>query len=184
MELFDANQIRKAASQSIGRGAITEDYSLDPERVCQVLNEALATEVLCMLRYWNHQITAKGIMAPQIAAEFAEHAEEEEKHAHKLAVRIDQLGGIPELAPAAVAKNAQTLYQTADTLEELIQINLVAERMVIEMYRKMINWVGGQDPTTRRVLEEILADEEEHASDLANLLGGNKKAGATLRRSA
>ena len=167
---YDVEQIRRQAKQSITKGAVTEDYPLDLKRTHELLNEALATEILCVLRYRHHQIIAKGINFPQVAAEFQEHADSEQEHMMMLAERIDQLGGDPDLNPATVSTRSAAEYGRGTTLADMIKEDLVAERVVIEIYRRLITWFGAADPTTRRMLEHILADEEEHASDLASLL--------------
>ena len=163
-------QIRGAANRALHLGPITETYSLDVDEACAKLNRALASEVLCVLRYRHHEIIAKGLNAPQVVAEFREHAENEEEHARRIADRINQLGGDPQLEPNLVAKNTATEYGSATELMAMVREDLVAERVVIEVYREMIAWFGSADPTSRRMLEEILADEEEHASDLADIL--------------
>lgn len=168
--LFNIEEIRKQAMTAMGQGAVTGDYPLDIEKACQILNEALATEIQCVLRYRHHQIIAKGINFPQVAAEFKEHAESEERHVFALAERIDQLGGDPDMNPATIAQRAATDYGNSRDLIEMIREDLVAERIVIEVYRQMIDWFATGDPTTRRLLERILADEEEHANELADLL--------------
>lgn len=169
-EFMDVNEIRRNASRSLDEGAVTADYPLDKEQACALLNEALASEILCVLRYRHHQVIAKGINYPQVAAEFKEHAEEEMDHALKLAERIDQLGGDPDMNPATINKRSATEYGSSGDLITLIREDLVAERVAIDVYRRMITWFGDADPTTRRLLEHILADEEEHATDLADLL--------------
>ncbi|HSQ63415.1 MAG TPA: ferritin-like domain-containing protein [Polyangiaceae bacterium] len=169
-QLYDVEKVRREARQSIEEGAVTKDYPLDLDRALSLLNEALATEIVCVLRYRHHEVTAKGIDSPQVAAEFAEHAEVEQKHMMALAERIDQLGGNPELDPALVAKRSATEYGKATTLTEMVKDDLVAERVVIEIYRRLVGWFGNGDPTTRRLVEQILADEEEHANELADLL--------------
>lgn len=168
--LFNIDEIRKQAITSMNQGAVTGDYPLDVERACQILNEALATEILCVLRYRHHQIVAKGINFPQVAAEFKEHADNEEEHVRMLAERIDQLGGDPDMNPATILQRSATEYGAKGDLLDMIRDDLVAERIVIEVYRQMIEWFGAGDSTTRRLLEKILADEEEHANDLADLL--------------
>ncbi len=168
--LFNIEEIRRHAMTSMNQGAVTGDYPLDIERACQILNEALATEILCVMRYRHHAIVAKGINFPQVAAEFKEHAANEDEHVWALAERIDQLGGDPDFNPATVAARSATEYGSSGDLLEMIREDLVAERIVIEVYRQMIDWFGHNDPTTRRLLEKILADEEEHANDLADLL--------------
>lgn len=152
------------------KGAVTHDYPLDLPRTYVLLNEALGSEILCVLRYRHHQIVAKGIDNPQVAAEFAEHADDEQKHMMLIAERIDQLGGNPDFNPATVVARASTEYGTSDVLTGMIEEDLVAERVAIEIYRKLIRWFGNDDPTTRRMLETILADEEDHANDLADLI--------------
>lgn len=169
-KLYDIDKVRKEAEQSIEDGAVTKDYPLDLKRTHELLNEALASEILCVLRYRHHQVVAKGIDFPQVAAEFAEHAASEERHVLMIAERIDQLGGDPDLNPATVAHRSATEYGKHTGLTEMIKEDLVAERVVIEIYRAMIAWFGNDDPTSRRMLEKILEEEEEHANDLASLL--------------
>ncbi len=168
--VYNLDDIKKQAKQSIYNGSVTEDYPLDIEEACQLLNEALATEIMCVLRYRHHQIIAKGIDKPQVAAEFAEHAVDEERHMMMLAERIDQLGGNPDLNPATVSQRTATEYGTGRDLLKLIEDDLIAERIAIMVYRKLIDWFGTKDPTTRRMLEDILKDEEDHANDLSDLL--------------
>lgn len=175
--VFNITQIREQAMRSMDQGAVTEDYPLDVEQACLLLNKALATEILCVLRYRHHQISAKGINNPQVAAEFREHAESEERHMLLIAERIDQLGGDPDMNPATILARSATEYGTNADLITMIREDLVAERIAIEVYRQMITWFGSGDPTSRRMLEEILADEEEHATDLADLLVAVEKAG-------
>ncbi len=172
-ELFDIHQVRQEARQSIDQGAVTEDYTLDRKQVIQVMNEALASEILCVLRYHHHQIIAKGINNPQVAAEFAEHAADEQVHMMRIAERIDQLGGDPDFNPATVVNRSPTEYGSSGTevdLVKLIKEDLVAERIAIQVYHKIINYFGNADPTTRRLFEDILADEEDHATDLSDLI--------------
>ena len=168
--LVNIPEVRKQALKSIDQGEVTENYPLDVKQACQYLNEALASEVLCVLRYRHHQIAAKGIDFPQVAAEFKEHAESEEQHMLLIAERINQLGGEPDLNPATIVERSATEYGDAEDLVSMIRDDLVAERIAIEVYRKMIQWFGSGDPTTRRMLEGILEDEEEHANDMADLL--------------
>lgn len=170
LPLIDVRKIRQQAMESIEQGSITGDYPLNVEQACKLLNDALASEAVCVLRYRQHQIAAKGIDFPQVAAEFKEHAESEEQHMLMLAERIDQLGGEPNLDPSTFSARAATEYGTSKDLIEMIEEDLVAERVAIEVYRKLITWFGEADPTTRRLLEKILADEEEHANDLADLM--------------
>ena len=171
-ELYDIDQIKAQARRSIEEGAVTENYPLDLKEACRLLNGALATEIVCVLRYRHHQIVAKGINFLDISKEFAEHAESEEEHMLMLAERINQLGGDPDFNPATIMERTVSEYGVAngDDLFEMIKDDLVAERVVIDVYRKLIQWFGIQDPTTRRLLEKILADEEEHADELADLL--------------
>lgn len=167
---YNIKAIREEAKQSLHSGAVTEDYPLDVEQACQLLNEALATEILCVLRYRHHEIIAKGIDFPQVAEEFREHALSEEQHVLMIANRINQLGGNPDFNPATITERSATEYGTGKDLITMIKEDLIAERIVISVYRKMIEWFGTADPTTRRMLEDILEDEEEHADDLAALL--------------
>jgi bacterioferritin len=172
-KLYNVDTVRQQARQSIEQGPITEDYSLDRQEACRLLNEALASEILCVLRYRHHQIIARGIDYPQVAEEFAEHAENEHEHMLMIAERIDQLGGDPDFNPETVAHRSSTEYGSSGPdvqLMELIKEDLVAERIVIEIYRKLINYFGNADPTSRRLFEDILEDEEEHANDLADLM--------------
>jgi bacterioferritin len=170
--LYDVEKIRKEAEASILCGPVTEDYPLDLKQACALMNEALASEIQCVLRYRHHQIIAKGINFPQVADEFEEHAISEEKHMLMIAERIDQLGGDPDFNPASVAQYSATRYGKSGpaSLSDMIKDDLVAERIVIEVYRKLIGWFGVADPTSRRMFEKILEDEEEHANDLADLL--------------
>jgi bacterioferritin len=168
---MDLNKIKKLASESIDQGALTKDYPLDLKQVYKLLNDALATEIMCVLRYRHHQVIAKSINQPQVAAEFEEHAVDEQNHMMMIAERINQLGGDPDFNPATVPTRTATEYGSNDNdLEKLIKEDLVAERIAIMVYREMITFFGNDDPTTRRMLEEILKDEEEHANDLADLI--------------
>jgi bacterioferritin len=171
--LYNVDELRKTARQSVEEGPITKDYSLDRQEACQLLNEALASEILCVLRYRHHQIIAKGIDYPKVAEEFAEHAANEHEHMMMIAERIDQLGGDPDFNLTTIANRSATEYGSSGSevqLTELIKEDLVAECIVIEIYRKLISYFGNADPTSRRMFEEILEDEEEHANDLADLL--------------
>jgi bacterioferritin len=168
--LFDVEQVRREAKQSILKGPVTADYPLDLPRTYELMNQALAAEILCVLRYRHHQIIAKGIDFPQVARQFAEHAEDEHRHMMAIAERIDQLGGDPDFNPTTVTARSATEYGSSDVLTRMIEEDLVAERVVIEIYRTLIRWFGGDDPTTRIMLEKILADEEDHANDLSDLL--------------
>ena len=169
--IYDLDEIQRLAKNSIKKGSITQDYALDLNEACNLLNAALATEIMCVMRYRHHQIIARGIDRPQVAAEFDEHALDEERHMMMIAERINQLGGNPDFNPATVANRTATEYGTGTDILKLIEEDLIAERIAIMVYRKMIDWFGSHDPTTRRMLEEILQDEEEHADDLSDLLG-------------
>ncbi len=172
---FDLEAIKKDAKQSLDKGAVTKDYPLDINQACKLLNDALATEIMCVLRYRHHQIIAKGIDSIQVAAEFEEHALEEQNHMLMIAERINQLGGNPDFNPATIAQRTATEYGSGDDLVTLIREDLVAERIAISVYRHMIEWFGLADPTTRRMLEFILEQEEEHANDLSDLLARQGK---------
>ena len=167
---FNLNEIKQLARQSIDKGALTQDYPFDLEEVYAILNNALATEIMCVLRYRHHQVIAKGIDRPQVAAEFQEHADDEERHMMMIAERINQLGGNPDFNPATVVNRTATDYGTGTDLLKLVEEDLIAERIAIMVYREMIEYFGTSDPTTRRMLEEILKDEEDHADDLSDLL--------------
>ncbi|MBJ7263067.1 MAG: bacterioferritin [Burkholderiaceae bacterium] len=167
---LDVEGIRRRARQDVADGAVTEGYRADRETVLRLLNEALATEIVCVLRYKRHYFMAKGLNAEPAAAEFAEHAAEEQGHADRLAERIVQLGGAPNLSPEGLLARSHSEYVEGSTLNEMIRENVVAERIAIDSYRQMIDYVGDKDPTTRRMLEEILAVEEEHADELADFL--------------
>jgi bacterioferritin len=168
--LYDLEQVRREAKKSMLDGAVTADYPLDLARTQQLMNEALAAEILCVLRYRHHQIIAKGIDFPQVAAQFAEHADDEQRHMMAIAERIDQLGGNPDFNPATVTTRASTEYGTSDSLARMIEEDLISERIVIEIYRRLVRWFGNDDPTSRRMFEKILEDEEDHANDLSDLL--------------
>lgn len=166
----DVQTIRERARQHIEEGALTFDYKADRETVIKLLNEALATEIVCVLRYRRHYFMAEGMNAESVKSEFLTHAGEEQAHADQLAERIVQLGGEPNLSPDGLADRSHSEYIEGDNLEDMIKEDLVAERIAIESYRDMIAFVGSDDPTTRRLLEEILMKEEEHAEDLVSLL--------------
>jgi bacterioferritin len=151
-------------------GAVPGAYLADRERVIEVLNEALATEIVCVLRYKNHYFMASGINAQPVAQEFLQHATEEQQHADWVAQRITQLGGTPNFDPEGLATRSHAQYVEGATLERMIREDLVAERVAIETYSEIARWLGSDDPTTRRLIEDILKMEEEHADDLANLL--------------
>ncbi len=170
---IDVAAIRDRARQKMGRGPVTEDYGTDPGKVVELLNEVLATEIVCWMRYSRHAISAAGINRAQVSAEFTEHAEEERGHAMRAAERISQLGGDPDFDPATLTARAHTTYETFadDDLQGMLRENLAAERIVIATYQEIIRWLGNTDVTTRRMLEDILAEEEEHADDILDLLG-------------
>ncbi|MFG3115395.1 bacterioferritin [Streptomyces sp. NPDC048197] len=168
--LTDIETIRERARLEIEKGPITDAYGADLERVLQVLNEALATEIVCTLRYKRHYYTASGLCSEPVAAEFLEHAAEEQQHADKLAQRIVQLGGEPDFDPDTLTKRSHAGYDASTDLVEMIKEDLVAERVAVASYTEIAQWLGDGDPTTRRVFEELLAQEEEHADDLRGLL--------------
>jgi bacterioferritin len=168
--LTDIKTLRERARKHIEQGAITEGYSADRETVIKVLNEALATEIVCVLRYRRHYFMASGINAEGVAAEFLQHSNEEQGHADQIAQRIVQLGGAPNLNPEGLLTRSHAEYIEGETLIDMIKEDLVAERIAIDSYRDIIQYLGNDDPTTRRMMETILAVEEEHADDLVSLL--------------
>ncbi|MEO5877539.1 MAG: ferritin-like domain-containing protein [Streptosporangiaceae bacterium] len=168
--LTDIETLRDRARQEIGKGPVTEAYGADLPRVIQVLNEALATELVCVLRYKRHFFTATGLHAEAVAGEFQQHAAEEQAHADLLAERIVQLGGDPDFDPQTLTSRSHAEYGNSLDLIEMIKEDLIAERIAILSYSEIIQWLGNGDPTTRRIFEQILAQEEEHADDLRGLL--------------
>lgn len=168
--LSDVTELRRRARKNIEQGAVTEGYRGDVTTVIDLLNQALATELVCVLRYKRHYFMASGIHAQPVAAEFLEHANEEQGHADQIAERITQLGGAPDFNPQGLATRSHAEYVEGNSLIEMLQEDLVAERVAIESYGEMIRYIGTDDPTTRRMLEGILAVEEEHAEDLKTLL--------------
>ena len=170
--LTDVKTLRARAREHIDRGPVTEAYGADRERVVQVLNEALATELVCILRYKRHYFTAQGLSAAAAAAEFLQHATEEQGHADQIAARITQLRGEPDFNPDTLTGRSHAEYDSSAELSAMIREDLVAERVAIASYSEIITWLGTGDPTTRRMLEEILAVEEEHAEDMLTLLEG------------
>jgi len=168
--LTDVQELRRRARQHIEEGAVTGAYRGDRDTVVKLLNEALATEIVCVLRYKRHYYAATGIHSEGVKAEFLEHATEEQMHADQIAERITQLGGEPNLSPEGMLTRSHSEYVEGETLVEMIKENLVAERIAIESYSEMIRFFGDGDPTSRRLMEEILAKEEEHANDLRDLL--------------
>jgi bacterioferritin len=168
--LTDVETLRKRARQHIEAGAVTEGYRADRETVLGLLNEALATEIVCVLRYKRHFFMASGLNAQSVAQEFLQHANEEQAHADQIAARIVQLGGEPNLSPEGLLTRSHSEYVEGESLVDMIKEDLVAERVAIDSYREMVAYLETDDPTTRRMLEGILAMEEEHAEDLASLL--------------
>lgn len=170
--ISDTATLRARARKNIDDGAITTTYSADRKAVIKLLNDALATEYVCVLRYYRHYFMAKGMLADAVKGEFLEHAQQEQAHAGKLAERIVQLGGEPDLNPATLTQRSHAEYKEGKDLRDMVRENLIAERIAIDSYREMINFVGDKDTTTKRILEEILAQEEEHADEFADLLEG------------
>jgi bacterioferritin len=168
--LSDVRELRERARRHIQEGAVTENYRADRETVIRVLNEALATEIVCVLRYKRHYFMASGIHAQAVKEEFQEHAAEEQDHADRIAERITQLNGAPNLNPEGLATRSHSEYVEGGSLLEMIREDLVAERVAIESYSEIVRFLGNDDPTSRRLMEEILAKEEEHADDLQRLL--------------
>jgi len=168
--LTDITTLRERARQKIEQGPITEAYGADRKRVIEVLNEALATELVCVLRYKRHYYTATGVYGSTVAAEFLQHAADEQRHADLAAERITQLGGDPDFNPAVLAARSHTQYDGHKGLRAMIEEDLVAERIAISSYAEIARWLGEDDATTRRLIEVLLADEEEHADDLRDLL--------------
>jgi bacterioferritin len=166
----DIEEIRERARRKIDEGAVTEAYGLDKNRAINVLNEALATEIVCVLRYMHHYFMATGVHGRAVADEFKEHADDEREHAGEIAERIQQLGGKPDFNPASLLQRSVSHYVEGETLADMIREDLIAERTVIDVYQEMIQFFGEKDPTTRRMLEHIKAEEEEHASDLSDYL--------------
>jgi bacterioferritin len=170
--LTDTATLRANARRNIEDGAITSTYGADKEVVIRLLNEALATEWVCVLRYYRHYFMASGMLADSVKAEFLEHAQQEQEHANKLAERIVQLGGEPDLNPDTLTQRAHAEYKVGHNLRDMVKEDLVAERIAIDSYREMINYIGDRDTTTKRILESILAQEEEHADEFSDLLDG------------
>lgn len=168
--LTDVKTLRERARAQLDQGPITEAYGADRERVIEVLNQVLATELVCVLRYKRHFYTAKGLDAGPVAAEFQQHANEEMQHADMVAKRITELQGEPDFSPRGLATRSHSEYVEGDTLVEMVKEDLVAERVAIASYQEIVRWLGDGDPTTQQVIKTILAVEEEHADDLVNLL--------------
>ena len=168
--LADIQEIRRRAREHMEKGAVTESYKADLQTALRLLNEALATELVCVLRYKRHQFMARGLNAQSVAQEFAEHAAEEQSHADRIAERITQLDGEPNFNPEGLATRSHSEYVEGATLVDMIREDLVAERIAIESYGEIVRWFGDRDPTSRRLMEEILAKEEEHAEDMKTLI--------------
>ncbi len=168
--VMDVEEIRQRAAQKIEEGPVTETYKGDKEQTISILNDALATEIVCVLRYMHHYFMATGVHAMAVRDEFKEHADAEREHADKIADRIQQLGGKPDFNPASLIQRSASQYAEGKSLSDMIKEDLIAERIVIEVYQKMIRYFGNDDPTTRLMIEHILQDEEEHAADLSDLL--------------
>jgi bacterioferritin len=171
--VLDVTRIREEAQRKMEAGPVTGSYGLDKDRVIAILNDVIATEVVCWLRYTRHAISAVGIDRAQVSAEFTEHAAAEMQHAMRAAERVSQLGGDPDFDPATLVERAHTDYTAParDDLKVMLENNLLAERIVISSYQEIIRWMGDHDPTTRRLMESILEEEEEHADDIMDLLG-------------
>jgi bacterioferritin len=169
-QLTSVETLRDRARQNVDQGAVTEGYSADREEILRLLNGSLATELVCTLRYKRHYFMANGLKASLAADEFLEHATQEAEHADKLAERIVQLGGEPEFNPDLLSGMSHAQYVAGNTLKEMVYEDLVAERIAIDSYREIIQYIGEKDPTTRRIFEDILAQEEEHADDMADIL--------------
>ncbi|MFF7707676.1 ferritin-like domain-containing protein [Pseudomonas sp. NPDC007930] len=169
VQLTDKDTLRERARQHVDQGAVTEGYHADREEILRLLNESLATELVCTLRYKRHYFMANGLKASIAADEFLEHAQQESEHADKLAERIVQLGGEPEFNPDLISQMSHAEYKAGNSLKEMVYEDLVAERIAIDSYREIIQYIGDKDPTTRRIFEDILAQEEEHADDMADI---------------
>ena len=166
----DIQELRKRAREHMERGAVTNSYKADRETVIRILNEVLATEIVCVLRYTMHAVAATGISSEGVKAEFAQHAKEEQGHAMEVAERINQLGGRPNMNPDGLVSRSASEYGNAETLVDMIKENLIAERIAVEHYRELARYFGTKDPSTRLMMERILAVEEEHANDMHDLL--------------
>jgi len=175
--LSDIKELRRRARKHIEEGAVTQTYQADRETVIKLLNEALATEIVCVLRYKRHYFMAQGIHSDPVAQEFLQHANDEQGHADQIAGRIIQLGGEPNFSPEGLATRSHSEYVEGGTLVDMIKEDLVAERVAIDSYTEMIRYLGEKDITTRRLMETILAVEEEHADDLVSLLADVQKGG-------
>jgi len=170
--MTDVSVLRANARRDLAKGAITPTYGADRTTVIELLNQAIATEYVCVLRYYRHYFMASGMLADAVKPEFLEHAHQEQEHANRLAERIVQLGGEPDLNPDTLTARSHAEYHEGNNLREMVEEDLVAERIAIDSYREMINYIGDRDTTTKRILEDILAQEEEHANEFADLLNG------------
>ncbi|HYR21119.1 MAG TPA: ferritin-like domain-containing protein [Myxococcales bacterium] len=168
--LSDIQEIRRRAREHVEKGAVTPDYKADLDTALKLLNEALATEIVCVLRYRRHYFMASGIHREGVAGEFKQHSEDEQQHADQIAERIRQLGGAPDFNPQGLLTRSHAQYAEGSSLVDMIKEDLIAERIAVESYTEMVRWFGDRDPTSRRMMEEILAKEEEHADDMATLL--------------
>ncbi len=168
--VYDIKKIRERAREHMDRGAVTGGYKADRKRVIEVLNQVLATEIVCVLRYKRHYFTATGIHSESVKAEFMQHATEEQQHVDWVAERINQLGGKPNFNPEGLAARSHSEYAEGSDLQSMIRENLVAERIAVESYSDIVRWLENDDPTTRKMIEDILKTEEEHADDMATLL--------------
>jgi len=182
--LTDIQTIRKRAREHIEQGAVTRGYSADRDTVLKLLNEALATELVCTLRYKRHYFCASGIHGKSVAQEFLEHAKEEEQHADQIAERIVQLRGKPDFSPESLSSRSHSEYAEGEDLVDMLEEDLIAERIAIDTYREIVQYLGNDDPTTRRMMEEILAKEEEHAEDISSLLEELGKKGEPAKKTA
>ena len=168
----DIKTLRKRARENLDKGPITTSYTIDRKELIRKLNDSLATEWVCVLRYMRHYFSAAGMLAESVRQEFLTHAQEEQGHADLLAQRIVQLGGDPDLNPATLSGRSHAEYKEGKDLRDMVKENLIAERIAIDSYRELINWIGDRDTTTKRMLEGILAMEEDHADDFRDLLNG------------
>ena len=166
----DVKKIRERARKHIEEGAVTEGYKANREQVTKVLNDVLATEIVCVLRYKRHYYMAQGISSDSVKAEFLQHANEEQQHADWVAERITQIGGEPNFNPEGLATRSHSEYKPGDSLTDMIKEDLIAERIAIESYSEIVRWLGNDDPTSRVLIEQILKMEEEHANDMLDLL--------------
>jgi len=176
--LTDVKTLRERARQHLSQGAVTDTYRGDVKRTIEILQAVLATEIVCVLRYTMHAISATGISSESVKSEFAEHAKEEQQHMTSVAERINQLGGAPNFNPEGLATRSASQYAEGENLVDMIKENLIAERIAVDHYRELIRFFGDDDPTTRVMLEGILGKEEEHANDMQDLLDAHQGASA------